>query len=499
MSRVTPPAWARAKIGDVVGCGGLFIDGDWVETKDQDPEGDVRLVQLADVGDGCYRNKSSRYLTSSKAKELGCTFLQRGDVLIARMPDPLGRACVFPGYSKSAVTVVDVCIVRTGSLGADQRWLMYQVNTPQFRADVSKLQSGSTRKRISRGNLATIEFPLPPLPEQKRIVAKIEELFSDLDAGVEALKKAKAEIKRYRQAILNCVFLGKLTEGWRKANKDKTEPVEKLIERIRESLRRTTKGRYSESEPETLSELPELPERWAYGVLGDFIYIAGRIGWRGLKAEEYTEDGPLFLSVYNLNKGKIVDFEGAYHISEERYDESPEIQLRNDDILLTKDGAGIGKIGIVKGLKTEATVNSSLLVIRAGEAFVPEFLLYFLMGPRMQGIVRERITGSATPHLFQRDIKKFVLLLPPRPEQEVIVQEVERRFSVADEAEKVVDRSLKQAETLRQSILKRAFQGRLVPQDPKDEPASKLLERIREERARLGGPSSKVKAQRSKQ
>ncbi|MDM2059987.1 restriction endonuclease subunit S, partial [Mycobacteroides abscessus] len=89
---------------------GLFVDGDWVESKDQDPDGDVRLIQLADVGDGVFRDRSSRFLTSEKAKELRCTFLEPGDVLVARMPEPLGRACIFPGVGQPAVTAVDVCI-----------------------------------------------------------------------------------------------------------------------------------------------------------------------------------------------------------------------------------------------------------------------------------------------------------------------------------------------------------------------------------------------------
>src|SRR5258706_213073 len=91
---------------------GLFIDGDWVESKDQDPNGEVRLIQLADVGDGVFRTRSARFLTMEKARELRCTFLEPGDILVARMPEPLGRACIFPGIGRPAVTVVDVCIVR---------------------------------------------------------------------------------------------------------------------------------------------------------------------------------------------------------------------------------------------------------------------------------------------------------------------------------------------------------------------------------------------------
>jgi type I restriction enzyme S subunit len=157
-----PRGWARARIGALISSDGIFVDGDWVETKNQDPEGDIRLIQLADVGDGVYLDKSSRFLTTVKAQELRCSFLAPGDVLIARMPDPLGRACIFPGDRRRAVTVVDVCIVRTGLLGADHRWLVYFINSPQFRMEVSALQSGSTRKRISRGNLSTLDLPVPP-------------------------------------------------------------------------------------------------------------------------------------------------------------------------------------------------------------------------------------------------------------------------------------------------------------------------------------------------
>ncbi len=111
-----PQGWTRATIAQLAGGQGMTTDGDWIETKDQDPNGDVRLVQLADIGDGEFRDRSARFVNSKTAHRLNCTFLQKDDLLIARMPDPLGRACVFPGVGQPAITAVDVFVWRP-SLG----------------------------------------------------------------------------------------------------------------------------------------------------------------------------------------------------------------------------------------------------------------------------------------------------------------------------------------------------------------------------------------------
>jgi len=363
----------------------------------------------------------------------------------------------------------------------EPRYLCYYMQNSAFRDFLALRASGvgGSLMRIKSTTFSTYPFPLAPLYEQHRIVAKVEELFTKLDAGVKSLTTVKAQLKRYHQSVLKSAFEGKLTEGWRRTHRDVLEPASKLLKRIREERRKGTAGEYKEPPPLDTSNLPELPEGWTYGKLEDWIYIAGRIGWRGLKAEEYTREGPLLLSVYNLSHGKVVDLSHSYHISEERYDESPEIQLMNDDILLVKDGAGIGRVGIVQGLNAKATVNSSLLVVRSGEVLKPRFLFYLLQGPKMQEIVKKRITGSATPHLFQRDIKKFELLIPPPAEQQAIVKEIESRLSVMDQTERVVSLSIEQEKRLRQSILRRAFEGNLTLQDPSDEPAAVLLERIK--------------------
>ena len=166
--------WPVVSLADALASAEVFVDGDWVESKDQDPCGDVRLVQLADVGDGEYLNKSARFLTNSKARQLRCTFLKPGDVLVARMPDPLGRACIFPGDPKPSVTAVDVCIIRPDAKEQNALWLMHCLNAPTCRSQIRGFASGTTRARISRSNFGKIKIPLPPLAEQQRIAEVLD-------------------------------------------------------------------------------------------------------------------------------------------------------------------------------------------------------------------------------------------------------------------------------------------------------------------------------------
>jgi len=161
-----PKGWPNDTLGNLMKDAEVFTDGDWVESKDQDPEGDVRLTQLADIGDGEWLNKSARFLTAKKASELRCTFLRDGDVLVARMPDPLGRATVFPGDSMPCVTVVDVCILRPNPTRFHSTFLMHAINSIGTRWQIQRYATGTTRKRISRGNLSKVVIYCPPLAKQ---------------------------------------------------------------------------------------------------------------------------------------------------------------------------------------------------------------------------------------------------------------------------------------------------------------------------------------------
>jgi type I restriction enzyme S subunit len=184
------------------------------------------------------------------------------------------------------------------------------------------------------------------------------------------------------------------------------------------------------------------------------------------------------LSVYNLNDGDEVCYNRVYHITNERYEESPEIMVKAGDVLLTKDGAGIGKLGYVKDLPQSATINSSLLLIRPSSVAISKYIFYLLSGPQLQSIVKERITGSATPHLFQKDIKEFFIPIPPMEEQKEIVSVLDAVLSKENTTYETAKNVISQIDLIKKSILSKAFRGELGTNIETEESSIELLRNI---------------------
>ncbi|WP_424984626.1 restriction endonuclease subunit S [Microbulbifer sp. S227A] len=201
---------------------------------------------------------------------------------------------------------------------------------------------------------------------------------------------------------------------------------------------------------------------WIEIPLGEIAELRSRIGWKGLTAKEYTKSGPRFLSVHSLNYGDYVDFRDAFHISQERYDESPEIMLQQDDILICKDGAGIGKLGVVPEVLEPTTINSSLLLIRPGPKVLPKYLYFCLLSPYFQEIVQSRLEGATTPHLYQRDITTFPVFLPPHEEQQRIVAVLDEAFEGLARARAHAEANLQNARELFGSALQAALHDETI-------------------------------------
>ena len=383
---------------------GLFCDGDWIEKKDQDPNGTVRLIQLADIGVCEFKNKSNRFITETKAEELNCTYLHKGDILIARLPDPLGRACIFP-FEGKYITAVDVAIVRISRDDVNPKYVMYMINSPKFRNEIKQYESGTTRKRISRKNLDKIDFEIPPLAEQNRIVVRIEELFSELDNGVETLRKTKQQLAVYRQAVLKQAF----------SADDNAVKVASICTVVRGGSPRPA---------------------------GDEKYYNGTIPF--LKVADLTNNADMYL------------YSHTYTIKEAGLTKTRLVPANT--LLLSNSGA---TLGVPKICTFETTFNDGIaafLGLDYNKEYLPYHYYFWLSKlPEMRAIDQ----GAAQPNLNTTIIGDVDIPHHDIQTQKQIAEWIESRLSVCDNIEKTVDITLQQAEAMRQSILKQAFEGRL--------------------------------------
>lgn len=349
--------------------------------------------------------------------------------------------------------------------------------------DYNGYVTGTTRMKLNQSPMRKIPIPLPPLPEQHRIVAKIEELFTKLDAGADSLKKVKAQLKRYRQSVLKYAFEGKLTEEWRERHRDELESASMLLENIKEERKRNAKRNYKELPPVDTSDFPEVPEGWCYTYLKPLLSI-NRSGLKTgpfgslLKKHEHQPKGVPVLGIENISSMRFIPG-SKIHITEEKAQQLPGYDAQPGDVLISRSGT-VGEVCVIpEGIGNARISTNVIRVTLAPEGMLPHFFCFLFNGsPFVLSQVSELCKGSTRDFLNQTILSSIIFPLPPLGEQKRIIAEVERRFSVADKIKINIDQNYKRAERLRQSILKRAFEGKLVPQDSTDEPASVLLERI---------------------
>ena len=292
--------------------------------------------------------------------------------------------------------------------------------------EINSRAKGSGTPHVDPDLLWNYDFPLPPLPEQHRIVARIEELFSELDNGIANLKKAKDQLKVYRQSVLKWAFELITTPS--------VKTVEECCRNVVDCLHSTAK---------------------------------------------FKGSGYYCVDTTCIVDSKIL-FEKIRYVDEDTYNQRiSRLKPEYGDILFAREGTVGTTLIVPKGI--ELCLGQRMMMFRLIEGILPAFFMYYFQSPLFKSQYKPLIGGTTSPHLNIRDIKKFTVMVGTETEQKEIVEKIESRLSVADKLEETIEQSLQQSEALRQSILKRAFEGKLVPQDPNDEPAEVLLEGIKSE------------------
>jgi type I restriction enzyme S subunit len=358
---------------------------------------------------------------------------------------------------------------------------------------------GSTMKHINRGPFLAHEVPLPPLIEQTRIAEKLEELLTGLDAGVAELKAAQKKLAQYRQSLLKAAVEGALTAEWR-ANNSPTETGAQLLERILQERRARWEAKqlakfkeqgkappkdWQKKYPEPLQPdttgLPELPQGWVWASI-DQLTNEQKYG-SSSKTNEDTSGVPI-LRMGNIQEGAL-DFSSLKYLPA-AHDEFPNLHLQDGDLLFNRTNSPelVGKTAVFRSQISPCSFASYLISVRFSEHYIPELASTFINsahGKRWIKSVVVQQVGQA--NVNGSKLSALAVPLPPFDEQVEVIARLNERLDQIVQQLKSVEISLKQSTAQRQNILKAAFSGQLVPQDPSDEPASELLVRIRAERA----------------
>ena len=407
-----PQGWQKTSLKEIT-TPFTLNDGDWILSKNMIPYSDVKLIQLGSIGEGKYIDKGFKYISQDTFDELNCTEIKPGYLLINRLINKQKMmATILPKIEGKLITAVDICWIAPSSY-FNQEFMMYQLLSPAFQNKVNKLTSGSTRKRISKGNLTSIELFLPPLEEQSRIAAKIAQLFALL-RKVESSTQQYAKLQTLlKSTVLDLAMRGKLVE-----QDSHDEPASVLLEKIKAEKEQLVKeGKIKKSKPLppiTDDEKPfDMPDNWEWGRLGD-VTTLGNFYSINPQDIQYGEN-LIELADIESGTGKLIKQEtvnGTVGSSKYRYFKG--------NVLFAKLRPYLRKVLLAPNT---GVCTTELLPID-GIKIDNYFLYYSFLSDFFFKQIEKEMHGVNLPRVNPKKLSEIVIPIPPVLEQERICNEI---------------------------------------------------------------------------
>ena len=418
-----PQGWQKTSLKEIT-TPFTLNDGDWILSKNMIPYSDVKLIQLGSIGEGKYIDKGFKYISQDTFDELNCTEIKPGYLLINRLINKQKMmATILPKIEGKLITAVDICWIAPSSY-FNQEFMMYQLLSPAFQNKVNKLTSGSTRKRISKGNLTSIELFLPPLEEQSRIAAKIAQLFA-------LLRKVESSTQQYAklQTLLKSKVLDLAMRGKLVKQDPNDEPASVLLEKIKAEKEKLVKeGKIKKSKPLppiTDDEKPfDIPDSWEWVRLGELVDVKG--GKRVPKGSQLKDiqDYKPYIRVSDMKHGTINTSKLKY-ATKSIYEQIHNYFISSEDIYFSIAGT-IGKVGEIPQFLDGAllTENASKLVLFDDNKIKKDYLI-IVLGSELIKLQHRKVLSRVTqPKLALSKLKNTIIPFPPLSEQNLITKKI---------------------------------------------------------------------------
>ncbi|MFM0205066.1 hypothetical protein PQR53_35190 [Paraburkholderia fungorum] len=483
------------------------------------PTGDFIYVDIGSIDRETKRIVNPKVLPLSEAPSRAKQVLRAGDVLVSMTRPNLNAVALVPEHLDGAIGSTGFHVLRSRWLRPE--FLLGLVRSQRFVDAMSALVQGALYPAVRPKDIAAYTFAFETPTQQAHVVAKLEELLSDLNAGVAELNAAQKKLQQCRQSLLKAAVEGALTAPWREAQYKLAPPAEtgaQLLQRIltercaRWEAKQLAKFKKQGKAPPTdwqkkypepvqpdITNLPGLPEGWAWASVDQCSFDENAITdgpfGSNLKSEHYQDSGPRVIRLQNIGDGIFVD---AYaHISEAHFANLSKHAVETGDVVVAMLGEVLPRAcGIPDGV-APAIVKADCARVRLNPQLIrPAIVVAQLNSKPVRDAVMKFVKGIGRPRINLGHVRAVPIALAPSDEQVAIETTLQKAQLSIEEQLSAIDLSLRQSVAQRQNILRAAFSGQLVPQDPNDEPASVLLERIRADRAER---SKQPKARKTKQ